>query len=155
MNGSRWITAGALLAGLAVGLGAFAAHFLSDRFAAQYADVEPRNVAGVEIPASLKYLQDFKTGVEYQMYHSLALIGIGLAVLFSGKTNRLLDLAGWFFLIGILLFSGCLYLLTLTAQRWLGAVVPFGGVAFLVGWICFAAGLCPCRAEVCKLRTDQ
>ncbi len=145
MNGSKWITAGAVLAGLAVGLGAFAAHGLSDQFAKQYANAEPREVAGVKIPASLKYLEDFKTGTEYQMYHALALIGVGLLMRSSDKKNRFLNVAAWSFLVGIAIFSGFLYLLTLTGQRWMGAIVPIGGVAFLVGWGCFAAGVCPCR----------
>jgi uncharacterized membrane protein YgdD (TMEM256/DUF423 family) len=142
---------GGVLAGLAVGLGAFAAHGLSDQFATQYAGAEPRKVAGVEIPASLKYLEDFKTGAEYQMYHALGMIGVGLVLRSSEKKNRLLDLAGWSFLVGILVFSGFLYLLTLTGQRWMGGIVPIGGVAFLVGWGCFAAGVCPCRNSECQL----
>jgi len=145
MNGSSWLTAGAVLAGLAVGLGAFAAHGLNEQFAIQYADAEPRKVAGVDIPASLKYLEDFKTGAEYQMYHALGMIGVGLLMRASKNRNRLLNAAGWSFLIGIIVFSGGLYLLTTTGQRWLGAIVPIGGVAFLVGWGCFAAGVCPCR----------
>jgi len=145
MNGSSWLTTGAVLAGLAVGLGAFAAHKLNDQFAIQYADAEPRKVAGVEIPASLKYLDDFKTGAEYQMYHALGMIGIGLLMRTSKNRNRSLNAAGWSFLIGIIVFSGGLYLLTTTGQRWLGAIVPIGGVAFLVGWGCFASGVCPCR----------
>lgn len=152
MNGSSWLTTGAVLAGLAVGLGAFAAHGLNDLFATQYADAEPRKVAGVEIPASLKYLEDFKTGAEYQMYHALGIIGVGLLMRSSKNRNRSLNAAGWSFLIGIIVFSGGLYLLTTTGQRWLGAIVPIGGVAFLVGWGWFAAGVCPCRnPESCSL----
>lgn len=144
MRGSFWITTGAVLAGLAVGLGAFAAHGLSERFATQYASAEPRKVAGVEIPASLKYLEDFKTGAEYQMYHALGMIGVGLVLRQQERKSRWLSAAGWSFLVGIAIFSGFLYLLTLTGQRWMGAIVPIGGVAFLVGWGCFAVGACPC-----------
>jgi len=145
MRGTFWITLGAVLAGLAVGLGAFAAHGLSDQFARQYAESPPKKVAGVEVPTSLKYLEDFKTGAEYQMYHALGMIGVGLLLRLNNRENRWLTAAGWSFLIGILIFSGCLYLLTLTGQRWLGAIVPIGGVAFLIGWACFSAGACPCQ----------
>lgn len=145
MSGSKWITIGAVLAGLAVGLGALGAHFLSDQFAKQYAGAEPRQVAGVEIPASLKYLQDFKTGAEYQMYHALGIIGVGLVMRSRQQPSRMLSLAAWLFLFGIVIFSGFLYLLTLTGQRWMGAIVPIGGVAMIAGWGFFAAGVCPCR----------
>lgn len=147
MRGTFWITLGAVFVGLAVGFGAFAAHGLADQFAKQYAVAEPRKVAGVEIPAALKYLEDFKTGAEYQMYHALGIIWCLEPPRIDTGKNRMLTMAGWSFLVGILIFSGFLYLLTLTGQRWMGAIVPIGGVAFLVGWGCFAAGACPCRHQ--------
>jgi len=128
-----WFRIGAVLGGLAVASGAFAAHGLDDYFAKKYRDLPPKTVAGFDVPASWKYLQDFRTGAEYQMYHSLALLAVGLA---AGRTTkrRALDLAGWCFLLGIVLFSGSLYALTLTGDTYWAFVTPFGGVLFLVGW---------------------
>ncbi|MGF6150963.1 DUF423 domain-containing protein [Pseudomonas fluorescens] len=98
-----------------VGLGAFAAHGLKDRLSAEY-------------------LAIFHTGVTYQLVHTLALLGVALlAVQIPG---RLITWAGVSFALGILLFSGSLYLLTLTGVSKLGIVTPFGGLAFLVGWLC-------------------
>lgn len=139
MNYRVWLVLGAVLAGLSVGAGAFAAHGLDGYFKQKYAQTEPREVAGVKIPAAQKYLQDFKTGAEYQMYHALALLLVGL--LAQSSRSACWSVAGWSFLSGILLFSGCLYLLTLTGQRWLGAIVPIGGVLFLVGWSAVACGV--------------
>lgn len=138
MNARVWIVLGAVLAGLSVAAGAFAAHGLDGFFKKKYATAAPREVAGVAIPAAQKYLQDFKTGAEYQMYHALGLLLVGL--LAQSRPSRAWSVAGWCFLLGIVLFSGCLYLLTLTGQRWLGAIVPIGGVLFLVGWTSVACG---------------
>lgn len=140
MNDRVWLILGAIFAGLSVGAGAFAAHGLDGYFKQKYAQAEPREVAGVKIPAAQKYLQDFKTGAEYQMYHALALLLVGL--LAQSSRSSAWPVAGWSFLLGIILFSGCLYLLTLTGQRWLGAIVPIGGVLFLVGWTAVALGVC-------------
>ncbi|MDB5341175.1 MAG: hypothetical protein JWN70_6794 [Planctomycetaceae bacterium] len=140
MNDRIWLILGAVLAGLSVGSGAFAAHGLDGYFKQKYARAEPREVAGVKIPAAQKYLQDFKTGAEYQMYHALALLLVGL--LAQSNRSAAWSVAGWSFLLGTILFSGSLYLLTLTGQRWLGAIVPIGGVLFLVGWAAVAFGVC-------------
>ncbi|MCA9055962.1 MAG: DUF423 domain-containing protein [Planctomycetaceae bacterium] len=135
--GRNWILLGAILAGLAVVCGAFAAHGIDAYFVTKYAG-ESRTVAGVEVPRAVKYLADFRTAAEYQMYHSLALIAVGLWMS-VGRTTRLADAAGWCFFAGIVLFSGSLYLLTLTGQTWLGAITPLGGTAFVVGWCVLAA----------------
>ena len=140
MNDRVCLMLGAVLAGLSVGAGAFAAHGLDGYFKDKYAQSEPREVAGVKIPAAQKYLQDFKTGAEYQMYHALALLLAGLLAQ-SGRSAAW-PVAGWCFLLGIVLFSGSLYVLTLTGQRWLGAIVPIGGVLFFVGWGAVAYGVC-------------
>jgi uncharacterized membrane protein YgdD (TMEM256/DUF423 family) len=134
-----WLPIGAVLGGLAVATGAFAAHGLDKMFAEKYCDAPPKMVAGREMPASWKYLQDFKTGAEYQMYHALALLAVGLAA--RGAKTRALDVAGWSFLLGIILFSGSLYVLTLTGETRWGMVTPFGGLLFLVGWASFAFAL--------------
>jgi uncharacterized membrane protein YgdD (TMEM256/DUF423 family) len=135
-----WFRIGAVLGGLAVAFGAFAAHGLDDYFAKKYRDLPPKSAAGFEVPASWKYLQDFKTGAEYQMYHSLALLAVGWAAGRAAR-RRAIDLAGWSFLLGIVLFSGSLYALTLTGDKYWAFVTPFGGVLFLVGWgaLAFAA----------------
>jgi uncharacterized membrane protein YgdD (TMEM256/DUF423 family) len=108
---------GAILAGLAVGLGAFGAHALRGTLGA--AD-----------------LDTFETGVRYQMYHALGLLAVAWAAERWGTTA--VTSAGWLFVAGIVVFSGSLYLLVLSGQRWLGAVTPIGGVAFLAGWLLLA-----------------
>jgi uncharacterized membrane protein YgdD (TMEM256/DUF423 family) len=98
-----------------VALGAFAAHGLKTRLSAEY-------------------LAIFHTGVTYQLVHTLALLGV--ALLATQIPGRLITWAGASFAIGIVLFSGSLYLLTITGVSKLGIVTPFGGLAFLVGWVC-------------------
>lgn len=117
----KLIALGALSGGIAVALGAFAAHALKGRLDAQL-------------------LVTFETGARYQMYHALALLAAGL--LAERLPSRLVAASGVLFLAGTLLFSGSLYALALTGVRGLGAVTPFGGVAFLAGWLCLglAAG---------------
>jgi uncharacterized membrane protein YgdD (TMEM256/DUF423 family) len=78
----------------------------------------------------------FETGVRYQMYHALALLAAGWAA--HQHPQASFHVAGWLFAAGILLFSGSLYLLTLSGVRWLGAVTPLGGLCFLAGWGVFA-----------------
>lgn len=114
MNPLRhFVLIGAICGLLAVALGAFAAHALKGLLSAGLLEV-------------------FRTGVEYQGMHALALLVVGL--LGRDRAGAALNLAGWAFAVGILLFSGSLYLLALTDARWLGAVTPFGGSAFLLGW---------------------
>jgi uncharacterized membrane protein YgdD (TMEM256/DUF423 family) len=85
------------------------------------------------LPADL--LANFETGVRYQMYHALALLAVAWA---AGRWvgTSLPAVAGWAFVAGILLFSGSLMIMALTGMRWLGAVTPLGGTAFVVGWLC-------------------
>jgi uncharacterized membrane protein YgdD (TMEM256/DUF423 family) len=111
----RTLLLGATSAAIAVAAGAFGAHALRSRVAPELLAV-------------------FETGVRYQMYHALALVALGASPL-PGKS---LALTRWSFIAGTLLFSGSLYLLVLTGTRWWGAVTPFGGVAFIVGWCCLA-----------------
>jgi uncharacterized membrane protein YgdD (TMEM256/DUF423 family) len=128
-----WFRIGAVLAGLAVAAGAWAAHGLEAILAQKYSHAHPVIVAGREVPLASRYLQDFKTAAEYQMFHALALVAVGLAVARSPR-RMLLDLAGWSFLLGIVLFCGSLYVLALTGQKQWGMVTPFGGLLFLMGW---------------------
>jgi len=108
---------GALSAGLAVALGAFAAHGLRGRL-------------------SPEALVTFETGARYHMYHALALLAVAWAsARWPGGTT---SAAGWLFVAGTVLFSGSLYLLAVTGVRALGAITPFGGLAFIAGWIALA-----------------
>lgn len=102
----------------AVGLGAFAAHGLK-------AKLEPA------------LLNAFQTGVQYQMYHALALLGI--TALLHLQRNSWLVRSAALFVLGTLLFSGSLYLLALGGPRWLGPITPLGGLSFLCGWLCLVA----------------
>ncbi len=79
-------------------------------------------------------LAAFETGARYQMYHALGLIAAAFAL--SRWPGPWPVRAGWLFVAGTVLFSGSLYTLALTGIRWLGAITPFGGVAFLAGWVC-------------------
>ncbi|WP_372964742.1 DUF423 domain-containing protein [Marinobacter sp.] len=88
---------------------------------------------GLRHVVSERELEVFQTAVSYQMYHALALIVAGLMSA-VGLNRRLLSIASGFWLTGILLFSGSLYLLVLTGNHWLGPVTPIGGVCFMVGW---------------------
>lgn len=118
MNPLRhFLVLGAINGFLAVAFGAFAAHGLKDVLSEGLLDV-------------------FQTGVDYQALHALALLLVGL--LAQSGPSQGLRLAGWAFATGILLFSGSLYLLALTDARWLGAITPFGGTAFLIGWAALA-----------------
>jgi uncharacterized membrane protein YgdD (TMEM256/DUF423 family) len=80
----------------------------------------------------------FETAVQYHFYHSFALLLVGIIALSQPETV-LLKSSGWLFFIGLPIFSGSLYLLSLTGHSWLGAVTPLGGLAFIGGWACLAA----------------
>ena len=87
-------------------------------------------------------LDVFQTGVTYQMYHALALVGVGILLArFSSEGSTWLSASGWLFVAGSILFSGSLYLLALSGITWLGAITPLGGVAFLIGWLALAVGV--------------
>jgi uncharacterized membrane protein YgdD (TMEM256/DUF423 family) len=111
---------GAILGFLGVALGAFAAHGLKQR-----------------LPVEMLIV--FETGVRYHMYHALALIAVGLTL--SRWPAGALVAAGWLFVAGIAIFSGSLYALAISGVRGLGAITPIGGLAFLAGWIAFAASM--------------
>jgi uncharacterized membrane protein YgdD (TMEM256/DUF423 family) len=118
-----FITLGALSGFLAVAAGAFGAHALRDRLTASALDT-------------------FQTGAHYQIYHALALVGVGILLgRFSVDGSTWLTASGWLFVGGTILFSGSLYLLAMTDVRWLGAITPLGGVAFLLGWLALAVGI--------------
>lgn len=109
---------GAMSAFIAVAAGAFGAHGLKARLAPEMLTV-------------------FEVASRYQMYHALGLMACAWAL---GKwPGTLATAAGWLFVAGTLVFSGSLYLLSLTGVRWLGAITPIGGLGFLAGWLCLAA----------------
>jgi uncharacterized membrane protein YgdD (TMEM256/DUF423 family) len=135
----QWIMVGAILAALAVVFGAFGAHGLEPRLDAVYGDQE-KTIVGHTVPATYKYLQDFKTGAEYHMYHALGLLALGITAGRQAEVRRSHRIAAWCFLLGIVLFSGSLYVLVLSGMRWLGAITPIGGTLMIVGWISFAIG---------------
>ena len=117
----KFLVVAALLAALAVAFGAFGAH-------------------GLKQIVEEETIKTFQTGVQYQMYHALALLLTG--ILLEKFPSKLLIYAGWFFIAGIILFSGSLYLLTLfkatdiAGLNNLGLITPFGGLSFILGWGC-------------------
>jgi uncharacterized membrane protein YgdD (TMEM256/DUF423 family) len=109
---------GALAGMLAVVFGAFGAHALRNRLD-DYA------------------LGIYETAVQYHFYHALALLAVGLLSVQQPQVP-LLRASGWLFTLGLLVFSGSLYLLAASGMRWLGAVTPLGGLALVAGWACLA-----------------
>ena len=119
ITGRHIVALGAVLAGVAVVTGAFAAHMIKPQL-------------------SERMLEVFETGVRYHMFHALALIFSGWAFIQLG--TNIFQKATLAFVAGIFLFSGSLYLLALSEIRWLGAVTPLGGLCFITGWVCLALG---------------
>lgn len=109
----------AILGGLGVAGGAFAAHALKQRLTEQALTI-------------------FETGIRYQMYHALALLVVALLLSRAATGQSLLIATGYAFIVGVLIFSGSLYALSFSGVKWLGAITPLGGVAFLIGWGCLA-----------------
>jgi uncharacterized membrane protein YgdD (TMEM256/DUF423 family) len=114
-----FICLASIFAGLSVMAGAFGAHALKTQIS----------------PSALEI---FKTGAQYQMYHALALLFVGLLIRQTETPQPLMRVAGWAWIAGILIFSGSLYALSLTGIKGLGAITPLGGVAFIIGWGCLA-----------------
>ena len=108
-----------ILGGLSVAFGAFASHALKEQL-------------------TERALEIWKTGTQYQMYHVLALILVALLLTRTENPDPFLNTAGIAFITGIALFSGSLYFLSLSGIKWLGAITPLGGVAFIIGWGCLA-----------------
>jgi uncharacterized membrane protein YgdD (TMEM256/DUF423 family) len=104
---------------LAVAMGAFGAHAVRARITPELMAV-------------------YERGAQYHLFHTLALLGV--ALLAARGASSLLKLSGWMFVAGIVIFSGSLYALALSGQRWLGMITPFGGVSFLLGWLLLAFG---------------
>ena len=104
-----------IFAGLSVSAGAFASHALKDKL-------------------SERALEIFETAARYQIYHALALLLVALLINQTESSQPSLVIAGWAFIIGIVVFSGSLYTLSLTDIKVLGAITPLGGLAFIIGW---------------------
>lgn len=117
----KFIIAAAIFGGLGVALGAFGAHGLE------------------KVTNDEKILQGFRTGVQYQLYHALALLAV--AILYDKFSVKAMKWAGYFFIAGIILFSGSLFLLTFlkiqesNAVKFVGPVTPLGGLCFIAGWV--------------------
>ncbi len=126
--GDRLCGLGALVGALGVAAGAFGAHALKAR-------VEPR------------YLAIWDTAAEYQLWHALALVLVGVVVRRGAARPRAALAAGWAFLFGVVVFSGSLYALVLSGIGWLGAITPIGGVALIGGWCALALGCWPARSS--------
>lgn len=123
----RWFALGALLAAIGVGLGAFGAHGLENAVQGKVAD-----------PA--KSLEYWGTANRYLMYHSFAIMVAAIASLVLGQ-RKSFSICSCLFVLGIVLFSGCLYAMALTDFKKLGMIVPFGGLSHIVGWLILSAGL--------------
>jgi len=114
-----FFTIGSILGGIAVATGAFGAH-------------------GLKKLVTPELLDTWEKAVRYQMYHALALLALAWAVTHWSEQIKLLTVGGWLFLAGVILFSGSLYILVLSGVKWLGAITPLGGMAFVAGWACLA-----------------
>ncbi len=112
---------GAFFAAFAVGMGAFGAH-------------------GLKAQLSADMMTVYKTAADYHMYHALGLLLAGLLVKLFPSSSMLVW-GGVMMIVGILLFSGSLYILSISGLRWLGAITPFGGMAFILAWIFLTVGL--------------
>lgn len=127
MSPRFWLVLAGLCGAAGVSLGAWHAHGLQEFF-------EQAGQSGEELE---KHLADFGTAVRYQMYHAAALAVVGLML--AQRACRLSAAAGICFVIGVLLFSGGLYAWTLGGPQWLVHIVPFGGLALIVGWLLVSA----------------
>lgn len=110
-----FMTWGAVFMALSVAIGAFGAHMLEGKISADE-------------------MATFETGVHYHMIHGIAVIITGLAAGLFGESKKLFW-AGVLFIVGIFIFSGSLYVLSLSGMKWLGAITPIGGVSFIAGWL--------------------
>ena len=124
LTAKLFLSLGSISGALAVMLGAFGAHGLKDKL-------------------SEKMLANYMTGVEYHFYHTIVLLIVGVIALHY--PTRTLAASGWAFTIGILIFSGSLYVLAMTGITKLGAITPVGGLAFIIGWILLAVAVLKTR----------
>lgn len=116
-----FLTLGSVAMALAVMFGAFGAH-------------------GLKKILSEEMFAIFETGVTYHFYHAIGLLAVGIVGRYL-PDSLLLSWSGWLMLAGIIIFSGTLYLLSISGIRWLGAVTPLGGLCFIASWILFAVAV--------------
>jgi len=116
MSYQFWMGLGSLLGFIGVGAGAMGAHMLSTTL-------------------SEKSLSHYQTASQFLFYHAFALLIFGLWI---SKNTNASQIPGWFFIIGVTLFCGSLYILSFTGMKFLGAITPFGGISFMLGWLTFA-----------------
>lgn len=128
MDGKWWFVLGALLGLLAVGFGAFGAHGLEAKLSS----------GSMDVATQAKLLDNWDVGARYQMYHALALLVLGIVG--GRRPTRMLHTAGILFCLGVLIFSGGLYVYVLTGVRAWAMIVPVGGVAMMAGWLALAVG---------------
>lgn len=122
---TSWIgVLGAVYGALGVAMGAFGAHMLRDK-------VEPR------------MLDVWNTATQYQLWHALAMVAVSLLLTRDGGDSTAVRVAGGAFALGVLIFSGSLFVLVLSGKTWLGAITPIGGTSLIVGWIALAVALAP------------
>lgn len=113
-----FLISGAVAMALAVALGAFGAHGLKSRLTEEMLTI-------------------FETGIQYHFYHAIGLLILGLVAQYLPDSG-LLEWSGWLMIFGIIIFSGSLYILSITGSRWLGAITPIGGLCFIASWIFLA-----------------
>ena len=123
----QFLILASILLALAVVVGAFGAHIIQDMVTEERFAV-------------------YQTGVQYHFYHALGLMMIGLAAMHMAQ-NKLLRWSGYSMILGIIIFSGSLYLLTITDTGWLGAITPIGGLTFIAGWILFTLAVTRQQSE--------
>lgn len=116
MKSTTIIQTAAIFGAIAVGIGAFGAHSLKPMLEAT------------------DRLETFETAVKYHFYHSLAIFALGILAMIKPDWKKI-AISYWGFTVGILIFSGSLYVLCLSGITWLGAITPLGGVAFILGWL--------------------
>lgn len=124
---SKVLAIAAISGGIAVILGAFGAHALR-------AELEPN------------YMRVFQTAVQYHFYHTLALAIVALAMRVYGS-SLWLRVSALLFIVGLIIFSGSLYVLAVTGLSWLGMLTPLGGLAFIGAWVCMAAAAIRDKAQ--------
>jgi uncharacterized membrane protein YgdD (TMEM256/DUF423 family) len=130
-----WLLTGALLGGLAVACGAFGAHGLEIQ-------LKKDGSFGAD---DERLIEVWDTAARYQMYHALALLAVGLVGVWQG--SKAISFAGAAMTLGTVIFSGCLYALVLSGQKWLGGIVPIGGALMIAGWIALAVAVSRLQAE--------
>jgi uncharacterized membrane protein YgdD (TMEM256/DUF423 family) len=116
-----FVSLGSINALIAVALGAFGAHALKTRLSADMLAV-------------------FETGVQYHFYHALGLLAVGI-IATQLPESALVKWSGWLMVAGIILFSGSLYILSISGIKWLGAITPLGGTAFIIAWVLLAVAV--------------